>query len=87
MIMRCTVRQFATALIKKKHLKIINLIISAKQLLPVLEQFRATTNIAPIRDEAHYVRMIEYSTPQLGFFRIFYLPWTVTISSNDYNRL
>ncbi len=33
--------------------------IDIKRLLPVWEQFRAATDIAPIRDQAHYVRMTE----------------------------
>lgn len=35
----------------------MNAVINVKHLLPVWEQFRAATDIAPIRDEAHYVRM------------------------------
>jgi HTH-type transcriptional regulator/antitoxin HigA len=37
----------------------MNAPIDVKNLLPVREQFRAATDIAPIRDEAHYVRMSE----------------------------
>ena len=37
----------------------MNAPIDVKNLLPVWEQFRAATDIAPIRDEAHYVRMSE----------------------------
>ena len=33
--------------------------IDMKTLLPVWEQFRVATDIAPIRDEAHYARMTE----------------------------
>lgn len=33
--------------------------LNIKHLLPVWEQFRAATDIAPIRDEAHYARMTE----------------------------
>lgn len=35
----------------------MNAPIDVKRLLPVWEQFRAATDIAPIRDEAHYARM------------------------------
>jgi len=35
----------------------INASIDMKLLLPALEQFRSATDIAPIRDEAHYARM------------------------------
>lgn len=35
----------------------MNVAIDLKRLLPVWEQFRAATDIAPIRDEAHYQRM------------------------------
>ncbi len=35
----------------------MNAAIDARQLLPAWEQFRAATQIAPIRSEAHYVRM------------------------------
>ena len=35
----------------------MNATIDVKRLLPVWEQFRAATDIAPIRDEAHYARM------------------------------
>lgn len=35
----------------------MNAAIDIKRLLPVWEQFRAATDIAPIRDEAHYARM------------------------------
>ena len=34
-------------------------VIDVKHLLPAWEQFRAATDIAPIRDEAHYARMTE----------------------------
>ncbi|MBD3873637.1 helix-turn-helix domain-containing protein [Pseudomonas kunmingensis] len=37
----------------------MNAAIDVKHLLPVWEQFRAATDIAPIRDEAHYARMTE----------------------------
>lgn len=37
----------------------MNAPIDMKHLLPVWEQFRAATDIAPIRDETHYVRMTE----------------------------
>ncbi|MBE7527909.1 transcriptional regulator [Betaproteobacteria bacterium PRO4] len=35
----------------------MNATIDIQQLLPAWEQFRTITNIAPIRDEAHYARM------------------------------
>lgn len=35
----------------------MNAVISVKHLLPVWEEFRAATDITPIRDEPHYVRM------------------------------
>lgn len=35
----------------------MNARISMNQLLPAWEHFRATTDIAPVRDEAHYGRM------------------------------
>jgi HTH-type transcriptional regulator/antitoxin HigA len=35
----------------------MNASIDMKHLLPAWEQFRSATDIAPIRDEAHYVRM------------------------------
>ncbi|MFM1856810.1 MAG: hypothetical protein RLZ83_2119 [Pseudomonadota bacterium] len=35
----------------------MNAAIDVKRLLPVWEQFRTATDIAPIRDEAHYARM------------------------------
>ena len=35
----------------------MNSAIDVKHLLPAWEQFRAATDIAPIRDEAHYARM------------------------------
>jgi len=35
----------------------MNAHINIKHLLPAWEQFRTTTDIAPIRDEAHYARM------------------------------
>jgi len=37
----------------------MNAAINVKHLLPVWEQFRAATDITPIRDEAHYARMTE----------------------------
>lgn len=37
----------------------MNAPINIKHLLPVWEQFRAATDIATIRDEAHYARMTE----------------------------
>ena len=37
----------------------MNAAIDVKNLLPVWEQFRAATDIAPIRDAAHYARMTE----------------------------
>lgn len=37
----------------------MNAHINIKHLLPVWEHFRAATDIAPIRDEAHYARMTE----------------------------
>jgi HTH-type transcriptional regulator / antitoxin HigA len=37
----------------------MNAPIDVKNLLPVWEQFRAATDISPIRDEAHYARMTE----------------------------
>ena len=37
----------------------MNAPIDVKHLLPVWEQFRAATDIAPIRDEAHCARMTE----------------------------
>lgn len=37
----------------------MNAHINIKNLLPVWEHFRAATDIAPIRDEAHYARMSE----------------------------
>jgi HTH-type transcriptional regulator/antitoxin HigA len=35
----------------------MNAAINVKHLLPAWEQFRAATDIAPIRDEAHYAQM------------------------------
>ncbi len=35
----------------------MNASIDIKQLLPAWEQFRSATDIAPIRDEAHYLRI------------------------------
>lgn len=35
----------------------MNAIIDIQKLLPAWEQFRAATDISPIRDEAHYTRM------------------------------
>jgi HTH-type transcriptional regulator/antitoxin HigA len=40
-------------------MEIMNAAINVKHLLPVWEQFRAATDITPIRDEAHYARMTE----------------------------
>jgi HTH-type transcriptional regulator/antitoxin HigA len=40
-------------------MEIMNAAIDVKHLLPVWEQFRAATDITPIRDEAHYARMTE----------------------------
>ena len=37
----------------------MNAHINIKHLLPAWEHFRAATDIAPIRDEAHYARMTE----------------------------
>lgn len=37
----------------------MNTVIDVKSLLPAWEQFRAATDIAPIRNEAHYARMTE----------------------------
>lgn len=37
----------------------MNAPIDVKRLLPIWEHFRAATDIAPIRDEAHYARMSE----------------------------
>lgn len=37
----------------------MNASIDMKHLLPAWEQFRAATDIAPIRDEAHYARMAD----------------------------
>ncbi len=37
----------------------MNAAIDVKHLLPIWEQFRAATDITPIRDEAHYARMTE----------------------------
>ena len=37
----------------------MNAVIDVKHLLPVWEQFRAATDIGPIRDEVHYARMTE----------------------------
>lgn len=37
----------------------MNAAIDVKGLLPAWEQFRAATDITPIRDEAHYARMAE----------------------------
>ena len=37
----------------------MNAIIDMQKLLPAWEQFRAATDISPIRDEAHYARMTE----------------------------
>lgn len=38
-------------------MEIMNAHIQVKHLLPAWETFRSTTDIAPIRDEAHYQRM------------------------------
>ena len=35
----------------------MNAVIDVKHVLPIWEQFRAATDISPIRDEAHYARM------------------------------
>ena len=35
----------------------MNAVIDMQKLLPAWEQFRAATDISPIRDEAHYARM------------------------------
>ena len=40
-------------------INVMNAAIDVKHLLPVWEQFRAATDITPIRDEAHYARMME----------------------------
>ena len=37
----------------------MNALIDVKHLLPAWEQFRATTDIAPIRDETHYTQMTQ----------------------------
>jgi len=37
----------------------MNAIIDMQKLLPAWEQFRAATDISPIRDEAHYARMTQ----------------------------
>jgi HTH-type transcriptional regulator/antitoxin HigA len=37
----------------------MNAAINMQQLLPAWEQFRAATDISPIRDEAHYARLTE----------------------------
>lgn len=37
----------------------MNAVIDMQKLLPAWEQFRAATDISPIRDEAHYARMTE----------------------------
>jgi HTH-type transcriptional regulator/antitoxin HigA len=37
----------------------MNAAIDMQKLLPAWEQFRAATDISPIRDEAHYARMTE----------------------------
>ena len=37
----------------------MNAMIDMQKLLPAWEQFRAATDISPIRDEAHYARMTE----------------------------
>jgi HTH-type transcriptional regulator/antitoxin HigA len=37
----------------------MNAIIEIQKLLPAWEQFRAATDISPIRDEAHYIRMTQ----------------------------
>ncbi len=44
----------------------MNAPIDVQYLLPIWEQFRAATDIAPIRDEAHYVRMTEILEALLG---------------------
>ena len=40
-------------------INVMNATINVKHLLPVWEQFRAATDITPIRDKAHYARMTE----------------------------
>ena len=37
----------------------MNAVIDMQKLLPAWEQFRAATDISPIRDEAHYTRMTQ----------------------------
>jgi HTH-type transcriptional regulator/antitoxin HigA len=44
----------------------MNAAINVKHLLSVWEQFRAATDITPIRDEAHYARMTEMLQALLG---------------------
>jgi HTH-type transcriptional regulator/antitoxin HigA len=39
-------------------MEIVSAYIDMKRLLPAWEQFRRTTDIAPIRDERHYERMV-----------------------------
>lgn len=41
------------------NLEIMNARIDVARLLPAWEQFRQSTDIAPIRDEAHYARMLD----------------------------
>jgi len=45
--------------IRQRSMEIMNAAIDVKHLLSVWEQFRAATDITPIRDEAHYARMTE----------------------------
>ena len=40
-------------------MEVMNAIIDMQKLLPAWEQFRAATDISPIRDEDHYARMTE----------------------------
>jgi HTH-type transcriptional regulator/antitoxin HigA len=40
-------------------MEIMNAHVDMKHLLPAWEHFRRATDIAPIRDEAHYARMVE----------------------------
>jgi HTH-type transcriptional regulator/antitoxin HigA len=47
-------------------MKIMNAHIQVKHLLPAWETFRSATDIAPIRDEAHYQRMTAMLEALLG---------------------
>jgi HTH-type transcriptional regulator / antitoxin HigA len=47
-------------------INVMNAAINVKHLLSVWEQFRAATDITPIRDEAHYARMTEMLQALLG---------------------